>query len=156
MPKITPFLWFDSEAEEAADLYTSVFPSSRIIGVSRYGEAGPGTPGSAMTVEFELDGTRFVALNGGPEFKPNEEISFQVDCGTQEEVDSYWDALTDGGEPGPCGWVKDRFGVSWQIVPKLFYELMADPDPAKVQRVMTAMFRMQKLDCAELQRAAAG
>ena len=156
MQRITPCLWFDTEGEEAAKFYTSIFPASRIVEVTRYGSAGPRAEGTVMTVLFELDGQQFVALNGGPEFKPNEAISFQVDCGTQEEVDSYWDALTDGGEPGPCGWVKDRFGVSWQIVPKVLTELITDSDQDKGQRVMSAMLSMGKIEIAELERAAAG
>jgi predicted 3-demethylubiquinone-9 3-methyltransferase (glyoxalase superfamily) len=156
MPKITPFLWFDSEAEEAAELYTSVFPNSRVVGVSRYGEAGPGTPGSAMTVEFELDGTRFVALNGGPEFSFTEAVSFQIDCETQEEVDHYWSKLGDDGQHGPCGWLKDRFGLSWQVVPSALPRLLADSDREKSQRVMTAMLQMSKLEIAELEAAAEG
>src|SRR4029079_2979459 len=139
MQRITPCLWFDTEGEEAAKFYTSIFPASRIVEVTRYGSAGPRAAGTGMNVLFELDRQQFVALNGGPEFKPNEAISFQVDCGTQEEVDSYWDALTEGGETGPCGWLKDRFGVSWQIVPKVLGELITDPDQEKAQRVMAAM-----------------
>ena len=154
--KITPCLWFDTENEEAAKFYTSIFPASRIVEVTRYGSAGPRAEGTVMTVLFELDGQQFVALNGGPEFKPNEAISFQVDCATQEEVDSYWNALADGGEPGPCGWLKDRFGVSWQIVPKVLGELITDPDAGKAQRVMAAMLSMGKIEIAELERAAAG
>ena len=156
MQRITPCLWFDTEGEEAAKFYTSIFPASRIVEVTRYGSAGPRAEGTVMTVLFELDGQQFVALNGGPEFKPNEAISFQVDCGTQEEVDSYWNALADGGEPGPCGWLKDRFGVSWQIVPKVLGELITDPDAGKAQRVMAAMLSMGKIEIAELERAAAG
>jgi len=155
MPKITPFLWFESEAEEAAQLYTSVFPSSRIVGVSRYGEAGPGTPGSVMTVEFELDGERFVALNGGPEFSFTEAVSFQIDCETQEEVDHYWSKLGDDGEHGPCGWLKDRFGLSWQVVPSALPRLLSDSDREKAQRVMASMLQMSKLEIAELEAAAA-
>ena len=154
MQKITPCLWFDTEGEEAARFYTSIFPNSRIVDVSRYGSAGPRDEGTVMTVLFELEGQAFVALNGGPDFKPNEAISFQVDCGTQEEVDSYWNALTDGGEPGPCGWLKDRFGVSWQIVPKVLGELITDADQEKGQRVMAAMLSMGKIEIAELERAA--
>jgi predicted 3-demethylubiquinone-9 3-methyltransferase (glyoxalase superfamily) len=152
--KISPFLWFDSQAEEAAQLYTSVFPNSRIIGVSRYGEAGPGTPGSVMTVDFELDGQRFVALNGGPEFSFTEAVSFQIDCETQEEVDHYWSRLGDDGEHGPCGWLKDRFGLSWQVVPSALPRLLSDSDRDKSQRVMAAMLRMSKLEIAELEAAA--
>jgi predicted 3-demethylubiquinone-9 3-methyltransferase (glyoxalase superfamily) len=156
MQKITPCLWFDTEGEEAARFYTSIFPNSKIVETTRYGSAGPRDEGTVMTVLFELDGQRFVALNGGPEFKPNEAISFQVDCGSQDEVDSYWDALTAGGEPGPCGWLKDRFGVSWQIVPKVLTELIAGSDPETSQRVMAAMLSMGKIEIAELERAAAG
>jgi predicted 3-demethylubiquinone-9 3-methyltransferase (glyoxalase superfamily) len=148
-------LWFDTEGEEAAKFYTSIFPASRIVEVTRYGSAGPRAEGTVMTVLFELDGQQFVALNGGPEFKPNEAISFQVDCGTQEEVDSYWDALTDGGEPGPCGWVKDRFGLSWQVVPSALPRLLSDSDREKAQRVMASMLQMSKLEIAELEAAAA-
>jgi predicted 3-demethylubiquinone-9 3-methyltransferase (glyoxalase superfamily) len=154
MPKITPFLWFDTQAEEAAELYTSVFPNSRIVEVSRYGEAGPGPAGSVMTVEFDLDGQRFVALNGGPEFRFTEAVSFQIDCKSQEEVDRYWEALSEGGEKGPCGWLKDRFGLSWQVVPDALPRLLTDPDREKSQRVMAAMMKMGKLDIAELERAA--
>jgi predicted 3-demethylubiquinone-9 3-methyltransferase (glyoxalase superfamily) len=156
MQKITPCLWFDTEGEEAAQFYTSVFPSSRIVEIARYGSAGPRPEGTVMTVLFELDGQRFTALNGGPDFRFNEAISFQVDCENQEEVDEYWSALADGGEEGPCGWLKDRFGVSWQIVPKVLGELIGDPDQAKAQRVMAAMLKMGKIDIAELERAADG
>jgi predicted 3-demethylubiquinone-9 3-methyltransferase (glyoxalase superfamily) len=156
MNKITPCMWFDTEGEEAAQLYTSVFPNSRIVETTRYGSAGPRAEGTVMTVLFELDGQRFVALNGGPDFKPNEAISFQVDCDTQEEVDSYWSALiADGGEEGPCGWLKDRFGVSWQVVPNVLTQLISDPDQEKAQRVMAAMLKMGKIEIAELERAAA-
>jgi predicted 3-demethylubiquinone-9 3-methyltransferase (glyoxalase superfamily) len=155
MQKITPCLWFDTEGEEAAQFYTSVFSNSRIVETTRYGSAGPRDEGTVMTVLFELDGQRFMALNGGPDFKFNEAISFSVDCETQEEVDAYWNALTDGGEEGPCGWLKDRYGVSWQIVPKVLGELISDPDQAKAQRVMAAMLKMGKIEVAELERAAA-
>ncbi len=155
MQKITPCLWFDGQAEEAATFYTSVFPSSRIVDVARYGEAGPGPEGSVMTVLFELDGQRFTALNGGPEFTFTEAVSFQVDCDDQEEVDRYWSALSEGGEKGPCGWLKDCFGLSWQIVPKALPRLLADPDPERSQRVMRAMLQMKKIEIAELERAAA-
>ena len=128
MPKITPWLWFDTEGEEAARFYTSVFPNSRVGTVTHYGSAGPRPEGMAMTVEFELDGQELVALNGGPNYTFNEAISFQVDCDDQDEVDRYWSTLSDGGEEGPCGWLKDRFGVSWQIVPKALPRLLADPD----------------------------
>ena len=155
MPRITPCLWFDTEGEEAATLYTSLFPNSRITRTTHYGSAGPRAEGTVMTVEFELDGHAFVALNGGPEFTFDEAISFQVDCATQDEVDTYWKALSEGGEEGPCGWVKDRFGLSWQIVPTRLTELLADPDRERSQRVMAAMLGMRKLEIAELERAAA-
>jgi predicted 3-demethylubiquinone-9 3-methyltransferase (glyoxalase superfamily) len=155
MQKITPCLWFDTEGEDAAKFYTSIFPNSKIVDVARYGSAGPRPEGSVMTVAFELDGEEFIALNGGPDFKFNEAISLSVDCDDQEEVDRYWDALTDGGEPGPCGWLKDRYGVSWQIVPKILTELITDPDPEKSQRVMAAMLKMGKIEIAELEQAAA-
>jgi predicted 3-demethylubiquinone-9 3-methyltransferase (glyoxalase superfamily) len=156
MPKLTPFLWFDTEAEEAAEHYTSIFPNSRIVDVARYGSAGPREEGTVMTVAFELDGERFTALNGGPEYKFTEAVSFQVDCETQEEVDHYWSKLSEGGEEGPCGWLKDRFGLSWQIVPNALPRLLSDPDREKSQRVMAAMLEMRKLDVAGLERAAAG
>ena len=156
MQKITPFLWFDTEGEDAAEFYVSVFPNSRIVDVQHYGEAGPRPAGSVMTVAFELEGQRFVALNGGPDFTFNEAISFEVECGDQDEVDGYWSALTEGGgQPGPCGWLKDKFGVSWQIVPRRLTELLADSDRAKAQRVMAAMLQMGKIDIAELEQAAA-
>ena len=156
MQHITPFLWFDTEAEEAANFYVSVFPNSKIGAVAHYGEAGPGEAGSVMTVEFELNGLRFVALNGSPEFKFTEAVSFVINCGTQEEVDDYWAKLSEGGEEGPCGWLKDRFGVSWQIVPVVLKELLGERDPAKAGRVMNALLEMKKLDIAALQRAHAG
>lgn len=152
--KITPCLWFDTEGETAANFYTGVFPNSRIGRVTRYGSAGPRPEGMVMTVNFELDGLEFMALNGGPEFTFDEAISFQVNCESQEEVDFYWTKLSEGGEEGPCGWVKDKFGVSWQIVPTVMDELIADPDPERSQRAMKAMLGMKKLDIAELQRAA--
>ena len=155
MQKITPCLWFDTQGEDAATFYTSIFPNSKIVEVARYGSAGPRTEGTVMTVAFELDGHQFIALNGGPDFKFNEAISLTVDCENQEEVDRYWDALTDGGEPGPCGWLKDRYGVSWQIVPRILNELIADPDREKSQRVMSAMLQMGKIEIADLERAAA-
>jgi len=155
MQKITPCLWFDTEGEEAAELYTSILPSSRIVEVTRYGSAGPRDEGTVMTVLFELVGQRFLALNGGPDFKPNEAISFQIDCESQEEVDSYWSRLSEGGEQGPCGWLKDRYGISWQIVPKVLGQLLGDPDREKAQRVMAAMLKMGKIEIAELERAAA-
>jgi predicted 3-demethylubiquinone-9 3-methyltransferase (glyoxalase superfamily) len=154
MPKVTPWLWFDTEGEEAAELYTSVFPNSKIVEVTRYGSAGPRPEGTAMTVSFDLDGQRVVALNGGPDFKHSEAFSFMVDCGDQDEVDHYWEELGEGGEHGPCGWLKDRFGVSWQIVPRRLPELLGDPDREKAQRVMAAMLKMKKLEIAELEAAA--
>jgi predicted 3-demethylubiquinone-9 3-methyltransferase (glyoxalase superfamily) len=155
MPKITPWLWFDTEAEAAARFYTSVFPNSRILEVAHYGAAGPRPAGMVMTVRFELDGQELAALNGGPEFTFNEAISLQVDCQTQEEVDHYWSRLAEGGEEGPCGWLKDRYGVSWQIVPTVLEKLLADPDQDKAQRVMRAMLAMGKLEIDALERAAA-
>lgn len=154
MPKVTPFLWFDTESEPAAELYTSVFPNSRILDVTRYGSAGPREEGLAMTVSFELDGQRVVALNGGSDFKLNEAFSFSIDCEDQDEVDYYWEKLGEGGEHGPCGWLKDRFGLSWQVVPKRLPELLSDPDREKAQRVMAAMLKMGKIEIDELERAA--
>lgn len=155
MGKVTPFLWFDTQAEEAAALYTSLLPNSRIVDVTRYGAAGPGPEGAAMTVSFDLDGLRFVALNGGPAFSFTEAVSLQVDCATQDEVDRYWSTLTEGGEEGQCGWLKDRFGLSWQIVPSRLPELLTDPDREKSQRVMQAMLQMKKIEIAGLEAAAA-
>jgi predicted 3-demethylubiquinone-9 3-methyltransferase (glyoxalase superfamily) len=155
MNEITPCLWFDTEGEDAAKLYTSVFPNSKILNISRYGEAGPRDAGTVMTVDFELGGQKFLALNGGPEFKFSEAISFQVSCETQDEVDMFWTKLSEGGEEGPCGWLKDRFGLSWQIVPTALPRLLGDPDQEKAQRVMAAMLKMRKIDIAELERAAA-
>lgn len=154
LTKITPCLWFDTQAEDAAMLYTSVFKNSRIVAVDRYGSAGPRPEGMVMIVTFELDGQEFVALNGGPEFTFDEAISFQVNCESQEEIDEYWTLLSEGGEEGPCGWLKDRFGLSWQIVPTRMMDLIRDPDPGRSQRAMAAMLGMQKLDIAELERAA--
>jgi predicted 3-demethylubiquinone-9 3-methyltransferase (glyoxalase superfamily) len=154
LTKITPCLWFDTEAEDAATLYTSVFENGRITGVSHYGSAGPRPEGMVMTVSFELDGQPFVALNGGPDLTFNEAISFQVACESQDEVDHFWSGLTAGGQEGPCGWLQDRFGVSWQIVPTALPGLIGDPDPERSQRAMKAMLGMSKLDIAELQRAA--
>jgi len=155
MPELTACLWFDTEGEEAANFYTSVFPNSRITHVSRYGEAGPRPAGTVMTVSFELDGKPFLALNGGPEFSFSEAISFQVDCNSQDEVDHYWSSLSEGGQEGPCGWLKDRFGLSWQIVPSRLPELLSDADREKAQRVMAAMLKMGKIEIAELELAAA-
>jgi predicted 3-demethylubiquinone-9 3-methyltransferase (glyoxalase superfamily) len=153
MPNITSCLWFDTEGEDAANFYVSVFPNSRIVNVSRYGEAGPRPAGSVMTVDFELDGRPFMALNGGPEFTFDEAISFVIDCADQDEVDYYWTKLGEGGEEGPCGWLQDRFGLSWQVVPAALGELASDPDPAKSQAVIKAMLGMRKLVVAELQAA---
>jgi len=153
MPEITTCLWFDTEGEDAAEFYTSVFPNSRITETVRYNEAGPRDAGTVMVVAFELDGTRFVALNGGPQFTFSEAISFQIDCGSQEEVDEYSSRLTEGGEQGPCGWVKDRFGVSWQVVPRRLKELLAAGDESAV-RVNQAMLQMRKIDIAALEDAA--
>ena len=153
MQKITPFLWFDANAEEAARFYTSIFKPSKIRTVTRYGEAGPGPKGSVMTVVFELAEQEFIALNGGPEFKFTEAISFVVNCETQAEVDELWEKLSAGGKPNRCGWLKDKFGVSWQIVPTVLGRLLGDKDPAKAQRVMKAMLQMDKIDIKRLQQA---
>ena len=153
MQKTTPCLWFDTQGEDAAKFYTSVFPNSRVTDVARYGEAGPRPAGMALTVEFELDGQAYTALNGGPEFTFSEAISFQIDCKDQDEVDHYWTKLSEGGEEGPCGWLKDKFGLSWQVVPRALPELLGDPDQEKAQRVMAAMMGMKKIDVAGLQRA---
>jgi predicted 3-demethylubiquinone-9 3-methyltransferase (glyoxalase superfamily) len=154
MPQPTPCLWFDTEGEDAAKLYTSVFPNSKILEVARYGSAGPRDEDTVMTVTFELDGQKFVALNGGPDFKFNEAVSFQIHCRDQAEVDHYWEKLGEGGEPGPCGWLKDRFGLSWQVVPNRLMELLSDPDREKSQRVMASMLEMGKIEIDELERAA--
>lgn len=156
MKAINPFLWFDTEAEEAAGFYTSLFPNSKILTITRYGEAGPGEAGSVMTVDFTLNGHEFIALNGGPEFKFTEAISFLVSCETQEEVDELWETLSEGGEQGPCGWLKDRYGLSWQVVPTVLSELLSDPDPERSQRVMKAMMEMGKIEIEPLQRAYEG
>ena len=154
MTKTTPCLWFDTQGEEAANFYVSVFENSKILHVSRYGEAGPREAGTVMTVSFSLDGQEFIALNGGPEFTFNEAISFQIDCADQAEVDHFWSALSEGGEEGPCGWLKDKFGVSWQVVPTRLTELISDPDEARAQRAMASMLKMGKIDIAEIERAA--
>ena len=155
--RIIPNLWFDTEAEEAADFYTAIFPDSKVVSVAHYGEAGPREAGTVMTVEFELDGQRFVGLNGGPEFTFNEALSLEVVCEDQDAVDHYWERLVDGGEPGPCGWLKDRFGVSWQIVPAELRRLLADPDEGRAQRAMAAMLQTHgKFDIEQLRRAADG
>ena len=155
MHDITPCLWFDTEGEEAAKFYTSVFPNSRIVDVARYGDAGPRPAGTVMAVRFELDGRPFVALNGGPEFTFSEAISFQVFCRSQDEVDAFWSKLSEGGEEGPCGWLKDRFGLSWQVIPNRLMELLGDPDREKSQRVMGAMLEMRKIEIDALEKAAA-
>ena len=154
--KIIPNLWFDTEAEEAADFYASVFKNSRIVNVTHYTEAGPRPAGTVMTVEFELDGQRFVGINGGPQFIFDEAVSFQITCEDQDEVDYYWERLSAGGEEGPCGWLKDRFGLSWQVVPKGMEELFSDPDQDRAKRAMEAMLGMRKLDIAALRSAADG
>ncbi len=154
--KITPNLWFDTQAEEAAGFYTSVFKNSRIVNVTHYPEAGPRPAGMVMTVEFELDGQRFVGINGGPEFTFDEAVSFEVDCDTQDDVDYYWERLGEGGQEGPCGWLKDKYGLSWQVVPTAMDELFADPDPGRASRAMQAMLGMGKLDIAALRSAADG
>jgi predicted 3-demethylubiquinone-9 3-methyltransferase (glyoxalase superfamily) len=151
--KITPFLWFDHQAEEAAKFYTSIFPDSKIVKVARFTEAGPGPAGSAMTVEFQLAGQLFVGLNGGPHFKFTEAISFVVNCQTQQEVDAYWVKLSAGGTEVQCGWLKDKFGLSWQIVPSVLPKFLGDPDRQKANRVMKAMMNMKKIEIAGLQRA---
>jgi predicted 3-demethylubiquinone-9 3-methyltransferase (glyoxalase superfamily) len=156
MPKITPFLWFDNQAEEAMDFYTSIFKNSKVGNVSRYGEGGPGPKGSVMVASFELDGMPFTALNGGPHFKFTEAVSFYVNCDSQEEVDYYWDKLSSGGSMSQCGWLKDKFGLSWQIIPSALPKLLSDPDRQKANRVMQAMLQMKKIDVAALQKAAAG
>jgi predicted 3-demethylubiquinone-9 3-methyltransferase (glyoxalase superfamily) len=160
--QITPCLWFDHQGEEAANYYVGIFKNSKITQIARYGEAGTEIhgrpPGSVMTVAFELNGQSFTALNGGPHFKFNEAISLQVECETQEEVDCYWGKLSEGGDPEAqqCGWVKDKYGLSWQIVPRILADMMTDPDPEKSARAMTAMLKMKKLDIAALERAYAG
>ncbi|MEP6648576.1 MAG: VOC family protein [Lapillicoccus sp.] len=152
----TPCLWFDTQGEDAARFYCSVFPNSRIVDISHYGPNTPRSEGTVMTVDFELDGKKFVALNGGPEFTFSEAISFQIDCRDQDEVDRYWTALSEGGEEGPCGWVKDKFGLSWQVVPTRLGELLSDPNPERANRAMQAMLQMGKLIVADLEKAAAG
>jgi predicted 3-demethylubiquinone-9 3-methyltransferase (glyoxalase superfamily) len=154
MTRITPCLWFDTEGEDAAAFYVSLFKNSRITDVARYGESGPRPAGTVMVVSFELDGQPFTALNGGPEFTFDEAISFQIDCSSQDEVDHYWEGLTTGGEEGPCGWLKDRYGVSWQVVPSELITLLQDPDAGRSQRAMAAMMTMKKIDIAAVRAAA--
>jgi predicted 3-demethylubiquinone-9 3-methyltransferase (glyoxalase superfamily) len=156
MPKITPFLWFDTQAEEAAKFYVSVFPRSKILKTARYGEAGPGPKGSVMTVEFELAGQRMIALNGGPVYKLTEAFSLSIDCKDQKEVDHYWSKLSKGGEESMCGWLKDKYGLSWQVTPTILVKLVSGPDKKKARRVMEAMFKMRKIDIAALKAAAKG
>lgn len=154
MPRITPTLWFDTQGEEAAKFYVSVFPNSKITNVAHYGDAGPRPAGTVMTVDFELDGLPYLALNGGPQFTFNEAVSFTIECAGQEEVDHYWTKLSEGGEEGPCGWLKDKYGLSWQVVPAALGELVSDPDEARAQRAMAAMLGMKKIDVAALYAAA--
>jgi predicted 3-demethylubiquinone-9 3-methyltransferase (glyoxalase superfamily) len=154
MKQIVPCLWFDTEGEAAAELYTSLFPNSGILDVAHYGDEGLRPAGTVMTVSFELNGQEFLALNGGPEYTFTEAVSFQVFCEDQDEVDRYWNALSEGGEAGPCGWLKDRFGLSWQIVPTRLMELLRDPDRERAQRAMQAMLGMKKIEIGELERAA--
>jgi predicted 3-demethylubiquinone-9 3-methyltransferase (glyoxalase superfamily) len=151
--KINPFLWFDNQAEEAATFYVSLFKNSKLLNVVRYGDAGPGPKGSAMTVTFELAGQKFIALNGGPVFKFNEAVSFLINCETQQEVDDLWEKLSAGGSESQCGWVKDKYGLSWQVVPIALGEMLQDKDPKKSQRVMQAMLQMRKIDIAKLKQA---
>lgn len=151
--KIVPHLWFDGDAEAAAQFYTSVFPRSRVVSVVPYPEGGPGPTGTAMTVEWELDGERFVGINGGPQFRFSEAVSFSITCADQEEVDHYWNALTEGGEEIQCGWLKDRFGLSWQVVPTGLDQALSDPDPERAQRAVQAMLGMKKIDLAALHAA---
>jgi predicted 3-demethylubiquinone-9 3-methyltransferase (glyoxalase superfamily) len=153
MQKITPCLWFDDQAEEAVRFYTSIFKNSRINKVTHYGEGGPRPKGSVLTVSFELDGQEFLALNGGPHFKFTEAVSFIVNCKTQKEVDRMWEKLSEGGQEVQCGWVKDKYGLSWQIVPTVLAKLMSDPEPGRPEKVFQAMMRMKKLDIKELKKA---
>jgi predicted 3-demethylubiquinone-9 3-methyltransferase (glyoxalase superfamily) len=153
MPKITPMLWFDNQAEEAANFYVSVFPNSKILSVARYPDGGPMPAGTVVTAAFEIEGQRFTALNGGPMFQFTEALSFVIHCQTQEEVDHYWSRLTEGGAESQCGWLKDKFGLSWQVTPDILIQMLQDKDPAKASRVMQAMLRMKKIDIPTLQRA---
>jgi predicted 3-demethylubiquinone-9 3-methyltransferase (glyoxalase superfamily) len=154
MPRITPNLWFDTNGQEAAEFYVSVFPNSAITGMTFYGEAGPGPAGTVLTVEFELDGQPFIAINGGPVFTFDEAVSFLIDCADQAEIDYYWAKLSEGGEEGPCGWLKDRYGLSWQVCPTGMTEILNDPDSARAERAMRAMLDMKKIDVAALHAAA--
>ena len=154
MPRITPNLWFDTQSEEAAKFYVSIFPNSEITNISHYGEAGPGPAGTVLTVDFRLDGQDYTAINGGPQFTFDEAISFLINCADQAEIDYYWDALSAGGEEGPCGWLKDKYGLSWQVVPANYNELLHDPDPERTNRAMKAMLGMKKIDVAAIYAAA--
>ena len=154
--RVTPNLWFDTQGQEAAEFYCSIFPNSRIVSVARYPEGAPGPAGEVMTVEYELDGQRYVHINGGPQFTFSEAVSFQINCADQDEVDYYWERLTEGGQEGPCGWLKDKFGLSWQVVPEGMEHLLADPDPDRAARAMQAMLGMGKLDIDGIRRAADG
>ena len=156
MPRITPNLWFDTQGEEAAEFYCSIFPNSKITNVTYYGDAGPGPAGTVLTVDFVLDGHEYTAINGGPQFHFDEAISLLINCADQDEVDYYWEKLTDGGEESQCGWLKDRYGLSWQVCPVGMLDILNDPDPERAQRAMKAMFGMRKLDLAALQAAADG
>ena len=156
MQKITPFLWFDNNAEEAVNFYISVFKNSKVLSTTRYGEAGPGPAGTVLTAAFQLQGQEFIALNGGPHFKFTEAVSFSVNCETQEEVDEYWEKLSEGGEKGRCGWLKDKFGLSWQVNPAVLGEMLQDKDPEKAKRVMEAMLQMDKIDIPTLKKAYEG
>lgn len=157
MPKITPNLWFDGQAKDAAEFYIGIFPNSKITAITHYGEAGPGPAGTVLTVDFELDGHRYTGINGGPQFTFDEAISFLIECADQEEIDHYWYKLSaDGGEEGPCGWLKDKFGLSWQVAPTAMNEMLNDPDQERAQRAMKAMLGMSKIDLAALRAAADG
>lgn len=156
MQKITPFLWFDGKAEEATNFYVAIFKNSRILGVSRYGDAGPGPKGTVMTVAFELNGDKFVGLNGGPVFHFTEAVSFAITCETQDEVDHFWEKLSAGGQKSRCGWLKDRYGLSWQVVPSIIPKVATEGDPAKLQRLMAAVMKMDKLDIKTLESAVSG
>lgn len=156
MPRVTPNLWFDTESEEAAAFYVSVFPNSAVKSVTYYGDAGPRPAGMVLTVEFLLDGQEFIAINGGPQFTFSEAVSFLITCADQAEIDYYWDALTDGGEEGPCGWLKDKYGLSWQVAPAGMDAMLSDPNDERGQRAMRAMFGMKKIDIAALHAAADG
>lgn len=153
MKRITPFLWFENQAEEAANYYASIFKNSKVGRITRWGDVGPGPKGSVLTIEFELDGQDFVGLNGGPEFKFTEAVSFSVECKNQEEIDYYWDKLSAGGEQGPCGWLKDKYGLSWQVNPSILSDMLNDPNPAKANAVMKAMLEMKKIVIADLKKA---